>query len=168
MGRRLPASIANDAVEGNLMPDPLCHAAQGSIMMVGPFITRIRRKSTLFFLAFAGAILGDLPDLIGAYGILFRHDNGDLYRAAHLGEIKEVLQYIPMYWLHLFLDSFTHTMEDRMSLWNEWVGFEAVAWTINLALIALLIWIWRKKAAERRSALATTFSRRSRKALGPG
>jgi hypothetical protein len=125
------------------MPDPICHMTQGGLMLVAPFLRTIRRKSTLILVAFAGAILGDLPDLIGVSGIIFAHDNGRLYRLAHAGAIKDVLQYIPMYWLHLFLDSFTHSMEDRWSLWNEWVLFEVVVWTVNVLLIILMVRIRR-------------------------
>ena len=140
------------------MPDPLCHAAQGGILLVAPFIRAIRKKTTLWFLATIGAILGDLPDLLGAFGYLILNDRGNLYYQAHWGSIKEVLQYIPMYALHLLLDSYTHRMEDRWTLWNHWVEFEVIAWTINLSLIVLLVLIWRKMQDRRRAAMRFHFS----------
>ncbi len=118
-------------------------------MLVGPFLTTVRRKSTVAMLAAGGALLGDLPDLIGVYGVLLEHDNGRLYQVAHTGFIAGVLQYIPMYWLHVVLDSFTHSMEDRWSLWNEWVGFEAAAWAINIILMAWFVHLWRRRSHRR-------------------
>ncbi len=131
------------------MPDPICHMTQGGLMLVAPFLKTVRRKRTLATIATLGALAGDLPDLIGVFGVLFEHDNGRLYQVAHTGFIKDVLQYIPMYWLHIFLDSFTHSMEDRWSFWNDWVGFEAVAWAINIILIAWFVHIWRKGSRRR-------------------
>ena len=113
-------------------------------MVLFPSIRFLKRRSTVLILGFIGGVLGDLPDLIGVWGSLVRHDRGALYFSAHTGSIKHALQWMPMYWLHLYLDSFTHKMEDRWSLWNEWVGFEVVAWIINIVLIAVLIYLWRR------------------------
>ena len=146
------------------MPDPLCHATQGGLMMVAPFLRFIRHKSTLIALAVVGAILGDLPDIIGVFGEFILKDDQKLYWSAHTGSIAGVLHYIPMYWLHIFLDTFTHTMEDRWSVWNEWVGFEAVAWTLNILVITWFVRIWKKKRDERRHALVMNLSAGERRA----
>jgi len=135
------------------MPDPLCHATQGGIMLVAPFITKIRKKRTLWILASIGAIFGDLPDLLGAFGYYLLNDHGNLYYQAHWGHIREFLQYVPMYGLHLVLDHFTHRMEDRWTLWNHWVEFELVAWAINISLIILLAMVWRRMQDRRRAAM---------------
>ncbi len=43
------------------MADPVCHATQGALMMVAPFISRIRKRVVLWTLVCVGAVLGDSP-----------------------------------------------------------------------------------------------------------
>ncbi len=119
-------------------------------MLVAPFIRNIRRKRTLFALGTIGAVLGDLPDIIGMAGALSHH-GADAHFLAHNGQIKEVLQFIPMCTLHFFLDSYTEGMLNRWSLWNDWVRFELMLWTINLIVVAVLIMIWRRVQERRRA-----------------
>lgn len=127
------------------MADPLCHAAQGSLMLVVPFIRLIRSKITLVWLAVTGAILGDLPDILGVFGYFVLHDHGGLYFSAHFGAIRNVIHYVPMCWLHLFIDSYTHELADRRSIANEWIIIELAAWVVNIGLILWMVRVLRRQ-----------------------
>ncbi len=121
-------------------------------MLLAPFIRRVRSKTILALLVLVGGILGDLPDLIGVYGTVVRHDGSRLYHSAHAGAIKDILQYIPMYWLHLRLDSYTQHIYTRWGLWNDYIRFEIIAWTINIVLIVWFAKIYRRQRDLARAA----------------
>ncbi len=106
----------------------------------------------LIWLAVTGAILGELPDLLGLYGHVVLHDHNNLYNAAHYGAIKGVIEYIPMCTLHLWLDSYTHEMMDRWSLTNEWVVTEIAMWAINVVLIIWFVKIIKRQLVVHRVA----------------
>ena len=125
------------------MADTISHATQGSLLLLSPFIARIRKFVWLGVLIAAGAFLGALPDLIGAYGNLIEHDHWALYRNAHQGEIKEVLQYVPMYWLHLRVDAQLHGQGRRWWVWNERFWAEIALWILNILLIFWFTMIFR-------------------------
>ena len=126
------------------MADPLCHGTQGALMLLAPFISRIHRKVHAWGFALVGAILGMLPDLIGLYGYVFLHDHGRIYNSAHSGAIKEIIQYIPMTWLHLFFDSFMHDPD------RTWEGFyvrrslQVLLWMVNIGLIVWFVRIFKR------------------------
>ena len=126
------------------MADTICHATQGGLLMIAPFIGRIRRKVWIWALALTGALFGALPDLFGAYGNLVRHDQWKLYMSAHAGSLEQILRYIPMYWLHLFVDSFTHGPGKRWWIWNERLWIEVALWVFNIAVIVWFTRIWRR------------------------
>jgi len=130
------------------MADTLCHATQGGLMLLSPFIARIRRKVWVWVLALTGAFFGALPDLFGAYGNIVHHDRWKLYNLAHSGPIGEILRYVPMYWLHLFVDSHTHGTGKRWWIPGEMLWLEAVLWGVNLAVIAWFVRIWRNNQAR--------------------
>ena len=113
-------------------------------MLLAPFIARLRRKLWIWILFLTGAFFGALPDLFGAYGNIIEHDRWKLYVAAHSGSIGEILRYVPMYWLHLYVDSFTHATGKRWWVWNELLWVEAALWVVNLAVISWFVRIWRK------------------------
>jgi hypothetical protein len=113
-------------------------------MLLAPFIARIRRKVWIRVLFLTGAFFGALPDLFGAYGNIVRHDHWRLYVAAHAGPIMEILRYLPMYWLHLFVDSFTHAPGKRWWVWDERLWLEASLWVLNFVVIAWFVRIWRR------------------------
>lgn len=115
-------------------------------MMLAPFIARLRKKSWLWTLGLTGAVFGALPDLVGAYGILFRDDRWSLYNVAHFGKLRAILKYVPMYWLHLKVDSYTHGTGRRWWVWDERLWVEVTLWVVNLSVIALYVWIWRRNA----------------------
>ena len=127
-------------------------------MLIAPFIRKIRTKRALIVLGSIGAVLGDLPDLIGEYGYLFQHGNGHLRFDSHYGVIRDYLIYIPMCALHYWLDSYTTKMLTRWTVWNQWVEFEVMLWTINLIFIAVLIMIWRRVQDRRRAEARFHFS----------
>lgn len=116
-------------------------------MMLAPFIARIRRRVTLVLLVAAGGALGVLPDLIGVYGFVF-HPGGEHYASAHEGVLKESLQYIPMYAMHLAVDSLTHDPDRQWYGWNVRVWLQVVLWAVNIALIVWFARIWRKNRRE--------------------
>jgi hypothetical protein len=126
------------------MADTICHATQGGLVMLAPFIARIRRRRWLWTLAGAGAFFGALPDIVGAYGNVVRHDHWRLYVSAHAGPLGEILRYVPMYWLHLFVDSFTHGPGRRWWVWDERLWVEVTLWMVNAAIIVLYVMIWRR------------------------
>ncbi len=126
------------------MADPVCHATQGALMMIAPFISRIRKKVVLWTLVCVGAVLGDLPDLLGVYGYWVRHDHGVLYESAHLGPISKVLVFIPMYGLHLSLDLIMHEYERESGLYREWLWLEVLMWIVNIVLIYAFVRVWKK------------------------
>ncbi len=126
------------------MADPVCHATQGALMMVAPFISRIRKRVVLWTLVCVGAVLGDLPDLLGVYGYLVKHDSGELYESAHLGPISKVLVFIPMYGLHLSLDLIMHEYERESGLYKEWLWLEVLMWIVNIVLIYAFVRVWKK------------------------
>jgi hypothetical protein len=126
------------------MADTICHATQGGLLLLAPFIARVRRKAWIRVLALTGAFFGALPDLFGAYGNLVRHDHWTLYIDAHAGPLGKILRYVPMYWLHLFVDSFTHGAGKRWWVWDERLWVEATLWGANLTVIAWFVRIWRK------------------------
>lgn len=125
------------------MADTICHATQGGLLLLSPFIARIRKKFWLWALFLTGAFFGALPDLLGAYGNLVRGDRWRLYVSAHSGRIGAILRYVPMYWLHLFIDSFTHGPGKRWWIWNERLWIETALWGVNLVIIAWFVRIWR-------------------------
>jgi hypothetical protein len=126
------------------MADTVCHATQGGLLLLSPFIAWIRRKAWIRVLVLTGALFGALPDIIGAYGLFVHHDHWKLYNSAHSGQIEEILGYVPMYRLHLFVDSFTHGSGKRWWVWNEMLWVETALWGINLAVIAWFVRIWRR------------------------
>lgn len=117
------------------MADTFVHATQGSLLLLAPFLRLIRRKTVLYGVIFTGAFFGALPDLIGAYGNFVVHDHWALYRSAHFGPIKDVLQYVPMYWLHLYVDLHMHGPGHRWWLPSERLWLECAMWMVNLLLI---------------------------------
>ena len=115
--------------------------------MLAPFISRLRSRPWLWLLIFIGAISGALPDLIGAYGF-FVEDDSELYQSAHSGPISNVLQYIPMSALHLYVDSFTHEQTQHWKKWNERMWVEVLMWVVNIWLIYWFTRIWKRNAAR--------------------
>lgn len=113
-------------------------------MLLAPFISRLHRRLWVWVIAVVGAILGVLPDLLGGFGFILAHDEGELYRSAHWGAIKSVMQYVPMYWLHLFCDSYMHEPG------RTWHGFhlrptlEVLLWVANILLTVWFVRIWRR------------------------
>ena len=105
----------------------------------------IRKRAWLWIIVALGVVFGALPDLIGAYGNIIEHDHWTLCRSAHFGEIKEVLQYVPMYRLHLYLDSIMHGPGQRWWKWDERLWLEIVLWIVNVIVIWWLIRSWRKE-----------------------
>jgi len=130
------------------MADTLCHATQGGLLMLAPFIARIRKKFWIWVLGAVGAFFGALPDIVGAYGLVVRGDGWRLYNIAHFGRLKQVLQYVPMYWLHLYVDSYTHGAGRRWWAWDERLWLEVTLWVVNGAVIALFVRIWRRNQAR--------------------
>jgi hypothetical protein len=126
------------------MADPVCHATQGALMMVAPFISRLRKRAVLWTLVLVGAVLGDLPDLMGVYGFFVKHDSGVLYESAHIGPISHVLVFIPMSGLHLYLDSVMHELENGWSGYLEWLWLEVLMWVLNIVLIYAFVRIWKR------------------------
>jgi hypothetical protein len=126
------------------MADTICHATQGGLMALAPFIARTRKKVWIWTLFLTGALVGALPDLIGAYGNLIRRDHWRFYNYAHAGPMGEILRYVPMYWLHLFVDSYTHGPGKRWWIWDERLWLEVALWGVNLAVIAWFVRIWRR------------------------
>ena len=136
------------------MADPLSHATQGALMMLGPFIAWIRSRVLIWCLVITGGLLGVLPDLLGMYGYVVRHDDGILYHSAHHGPVKDALKYIPMYALHLAVDSLTHDPDRQWYGWNVRVWLQLVLWFVNGVVIIWFVRIWRKNAAIVRSGRA--------------
>jgi hypothetical protein len=112
-------------------------------MMLAPFISRVRRRFTLILLIVTGGILGMLPDLLGLFGYLVDR-SGEMYGSAHAGPLKEMLQYIPMYALHLAVDSLTHDPHRQWYGWNMRVWLQILFWMINIAGIIWFGRIWKK------------------------
>jgi len=132
------------------MADPVCHATQGALMMIAPFISRIRKRIVLWSLVVVGGVLGDLPDIIGVYGYYFRNDHGELYDSAHIGAISKVLVFIPMYGLHLCLDSIMHAFEKEIKMSVEWLWLEVVMWTVNVLLVYAFVRLWKSNLSASR------------------
>lgn len=128
------------------MSDTISHATQGGLLLLGPFIARIRRRTWLWILTLIGGFFGALPDLIGAYGNYIDHDHWALYRSAHSGAIANILQYVPMYWLHLRIDSISHGPNHRWWIMGERLWLEVLFWTVNFAVIGWYVKIWRRKS----------------------
>ena len=105
-------------------------------MVLLPLLNRIGKNRLLWIFVMLGAIAGALPDLIGAFGILVLKDHWVLYSSAHESAIAHVLQYVPMYGLHLFIDSITHGRGHRWWILNEGFWLEVVFWVVNALLIA--------------------------------
>ncbi|HUI09347.1 MAG TPA: hypothetical protein VL221_03410 [Bacteroidota bacterium] len=136
------------------MADTICHATQGGLLMLAPFIARIRKKAWLWTLGAVGAFFGALPDIVGAYGIIIRGDQWRLYNVAHFGKLKRILQYVPMYSLHLYVDSFTHGPGKRWWEWNERLWLEVLLWVVNGTVIALFVRIWRRNMRKEEALTA--------------
>ena len=90
------------------MPDIICHSVHGGLLVAVPFLSRLKRNKWMWSVVVLGAILGALPDLIGAHGNLVKNDHWSEYVLAHRGDVADVVKYVPMYGLHLFLDRYTH------------------------------------------------------------
>lgn len=126
------------------MADPLSHATQGSLMLLAPFIARLRSRVRVWALILVGGVLGALPDIISVYGFVILRDRGRLYGSAHYGEIKEILQYIPMYALHLAIDSQTHDPSKEWYGWNVRIWLQVLLWIVNGAVIVWFYRIWKR------------------------
>lgn len=108
----------------------------------------------LWMLALIGALFGALPDLIGAYGNLILQDHWGLYHSAHHGSIAYALQYVPMYGLHLFIDSFAHGPGRRWWMWSERFWLEVLLWAVNIVVICWFFKVWKRNeygASEHRT-----------------
>ncbi len=130
------------------MADTVCHATQGGLLLLAPFIPRITKKAWLWTLAGTGAFFGALPDLLGAWGNFVLHDHWRLYGDAHSGPIAHVLRYVPMYGLHLAVDSLTHGPGHRWWFSSERLWMDAALWAVNLLLISLYVFIWRRNTSR--------------------
>ena len=120
-------------------------------MLLAPFISHDRKRFWLWMLAFFGALFGVLPDLFYFYGIIFEHGDTHLYVSAHYGAIRNVLQYIPMYDLHLAVDSQTHNPDRQWYGWNVRIWLQVILWVVNIAVIVWFTRIWRRNTAAFRS-----------------
>ena len=119
-------------------------------MMLAPFIGWVRKKYVLIVLAFAGGVLGVLPDLIGLYGMILKR-SGAMYDSAHIGTLRDNLQYIPMYALHLGVDSLTHDPDRQWYGWNVRVWLQIVLWVVNIAVIVWFVRIWKRNQRKEQS-----------------
>ena len=126
------------------MADTVCHATQGGLLLLAPFLARLKKKFWLWTLAGVGAFFGALPDLLGVWGDFVLRDHWRLYNSAHTGPVAHVLQYVPMYGLHLAVDTLTHVPGSHWWMWNERLWMEILLWALNLLVIALYIRIWRR------------------------
>jgi hypothetical protein len=128
-----------------VVADTICHATQGGLLLLAPFFPRIRKRVWLWILCFIGAGFGSLPDLIGAYGNTVLHDHWMLYDQAHFGRLASILQYVPMYELHLLVDSFTHGQGKRWWIWDERLWVEILLWVVNGVVIWWMVTSWQKR-----------------------
>ncbi len=131
------------------MADTVCHATQGGLLLLAPFLVFLRKKVWLWTLAGLGAFFGALPDLIGAWGNFILHDHWRLYGSAHYGAIAQVLRYVPMYGLHLSVDAATHGPGKHWWFWSERLWMDVLLWGLNFLLIFLYVKVWRWTAARR-------------------
>jgi hypothetical protein len=53
------------------------------------------------------------------------------------------MQYIPMYGLHLFLDSLMHGQGHRWWRWGERMWLEILLWVVNALVILWLVRTWK-------------------------
>ena len=112
-------------------------------MMLAPFIAWVRKKYILIALAVVGGVLGVLPDLLGLYGMIVRR-SGQIYDSAHIGMLRDHLHYIPMYALHLGVDSLTHDPDRQWYGWNVRVWLQIVLWIVNIVIIVWFYRIWKR------------------------
>jgi len=112
-------------------------------MVLALIRSRIGRKPWLWSVVSLGFVLGMLPDVIGAYGNIIENDNWKLYRRAHHGDIEQVLRYVPMYSLHLYLDSEMHGEGRRWWRYDERLWLEIVLWVVNVMVIVWLVKSWK-------------------------
>ena len=97
------------------------HAAVGGLMT---FPLLFFKKTPVFWIIAAFslfAFFGALPDALGFIGNAFYHDNWTLYGRAHHGDIASIIKYFPSYGLHLYVDTFFHTIPGAWwpRLWKE-------------------------------------------------
>ena len=121
-------------------------------MMLAPFIAWVRKKYVLLAIAFVGGVLGVLPDLLGVFGMIFKRYGG-LYDSAHIGPLRDQLVYIPMYALHLGVDSLTHDPDRQWYGWNVRVWLQILMWIVNIAIIVWFYRIWKKNQSEVRGGV---------------
>jgi hypothetical protein len=120
-------------------------------MLLAPFLSRIRKRIWLWILVTIGATFGVLPDLLGAYGFLVAHDNGQLYESAHSGAVSHVLQFIPMSALHLAIDSLAHDNGNGWYIRNGRLWIDIAMWLVNFVVIYWFVIIWKRNAAKGQS-----------------
>ena len=147
------------------MPDTVCHATQGGLLLLAPFIAWIRSRRWISVIVFTGALFGALPDIIGGYGLVIENDHWKLYNSAHSGQIEEVLRYVPMYRLHLFVDSLTHGPGKRWWEWNEMLWMEFALWGVNIAVIAWFVRVWRNNLRRTDQVAPPAAGRKERASL---
>jgi hypothetical protein len=126
------------------MADPLSHATQGALMLLAPFISRVRQESRLWMITACGGLLGLLPDLFYVCDYVGGSGN-TLYLSAHHGAIRNVLQYVPMCALHFVVDSLTHDAGRQWYGWNVRIWLQLLLWVVNVALIVWFVRIFRRK-----------------------
>lgn len=118
-------------------------------MVAAPLLSRLQKAKWLWGVVLTGAILGALPDLIGAHGNYVEHDNWGEYQLAHHGEVAGVLRYIPMYGLHVYLDRLTHDQGIRWWVAHERLWLEILLWLINFTVIGWMVKRWRQLKSRR-------------------
>jgi hypothetical protein len=113
-------------------------------MLLAPFISHLRKRFWVWMLVVLGAVLGVLPDIVWLYGLIVGRETGGLYGSAHYGAIRDVLQYVPMYALHLGIDSLTHDPDRQWYGWNVRIWLQVILWGVNIVVIVWFARIWRR------------------------
>ena len=119
-------------------------------MMLAPFIARLHSRVRLWVLAAVGAFFGILPDLVALVGFGILRDKGGLWFSAHGGQVSDVLQYIPMYALHIAIDSLTRDPEQEWHGLNVRVWVQVVLWLLNISVGYWFYRIWRRNVRSAR------------------
>ncbi len=113
-------------------------------MVAALLLSHLKRRKWLWSVVVIGVLFGALPDLIGAHGNYVAQDRWEQYTRAHRGDVANILQYVPMYGLHLYLDEVTHGIGIRWWVLHERLWLEILLWILNVAAIAWLIKRWRQ------------------------
>lgn len=125
--------------------DSVNHGVQGFLLGYIPFYWNPKIG---FAVGIIFGLVALVPDLYGEYMAHIKKDGYKWYESAHRGKINVIMKWFPSWGLHTWLDSISHTVNERwyvgiwweyflISRWREVMWLESLTWLLNITLFIL-------------------------------